>query len=270
MANTLFIGKVYKRFDEVGSTNDYALDLLAENNHASPTLSPAKSKPAEGMVVRADRQSAGRGQYGSVWESEAGKNLLLSIILYPTWLKAQEQFYLSMAVALAFKDTTDFFLKLGNSAIEPTIKWPNDLFLGHNKIGGILIQNAIMGNYLQSSVVGIGLNVNQTTFDTTLPYASSLLLKSGQVFDIDRVGDLLFECLEHRYLQLKSGKKEQLKNEYEINLLGLNEVFLFEKIIEKKIFKGLIRGIANDGRLMVEETNGILHLFDLKELRLVL
>ncbi|MCB9316079.1 MAG: hypothetical protein H6569_08075 [Lewinellaceae bacterium] len=93
MANTLFIGKVYLQFDELPSTNDYALELLA------------KSKPPEGTVIRAASQSAGRGQFGSQWESQAGKNLLISIILFPKWLLASEQFRLSEATALAVWET---------------------------------------------------------------------------------------------------------------------------------------------------------------------
>ncbi|HRI60574.1 MAG TPA: hypothetical protein PK228_12640, partial [Saprospiraceae bacterium] len=95
MTNTLFIGKVYHRFDELPSTNDWAAELLA------------KSKPPEGTAVRADSQSAGRGQYGSRWESAAGKNLTISIILYPRWLEVSAQFYLSMAVALGVQDAAD-------------------------------------------------------------------------------------------------------------------------------------------------------------------
>lgn len=86
MTNTLFIGKVYHRFDQLPSTNDWAAELLA------------KSKPPEGTVVRADSQSAGRGQFGSRWESVAGKNLTISIILYPRWLEVSAQFYLSLSL----------------------------------------------------------------------------------------------------------------------------------------------------------------------------
>ncbi|MCB0545397.1 MAG: hypothetical protein KDC70_17850, partial [Saprospiraceae bacterium] len=93
MANTLFIGKVYHRFDQLPSTNDHAAELIA------------KSTPPEGTVIRAASQTAGRGQFGSRWESAAGKNLTLSVILYPDWLEAGAQFHLSMATALALHDT---------------------------------------------------------------------------------------------------------------------------------------------------------------------
>ncbi|MBK9336717.1 MAG: biotin--[acetyl-CoA-carboxylase] ligase [Lewinellaceae bacterium] len=132
MANTLFIGKVYHRFDALPSTNDYARELLA------------KSKPPEGTVLRAASQSAGRGQYGSRWLSAAGQNLTLSIILYPKWLQVAEQFRLSEAVALAVRDTVVAALPHASGA-GVLIKWPNDVYLSDRKIAGILIQNALNG-----------------------------------------------------------------------------------------------------------------------------
>ena len=98
MENTLFTGKVYHHFDELPSTNDHALELIALAHKGT-----AKSKPPEGTVVRADTQTAGRGQYGSRWLTQGGQNLTLSVILYPIWLEISAQFYLSMAVALALR-----------------------------------------------------------------------------------------------------------------------------------------------------------------------
>ncbi|MCB0573965.1 MAG: biotin--[acetyl-CoA-carboxylase] ligase, partial [Saprospiraceae bacterium] len=183
MANTLFIGKVYHRFDQLPSTNDHAAELIA------------KSTPPEGTVIRAASQTAGRGQFGSRWESAAGKNLTLSVILYPDWLEAGAQFHLSMATALALHDTVysivqnlpdESLLKAGEPSTvyrlpstvhrPPStvkIKWPNDLYLGDRKAAGILIQNSLSGAHLQSSILGIGLNVNQPEFDPSLPNPGS-------------------------------------------------------------------------------------------------
>jgi len=139
MSNTLFVGKVYHRFDELPSTNN-----SSSENHcfwSKILMDLALQKPArKGTVVRAANRTARRGQFGSQWHSSAGKNLLLSIILYPTWLEVQAQFYLSMAVALALQD-------LGASYCgEPAskVKWPNDLYLKDKKTAGILIQNSIL------------------------------------------------------------------------------------------------------------------------------
>lgn len=257
MPNTLFVGKVYYRFDELRSTNDHAAELVA------------KSKPPEGTVVRTDSQTAGRGQYGSRWESAAGKNLTISVIFYPAWLEAQAQFYLSMAVALALHDSVHRLPDFGKpSAGEPptAIKWPNDLYLGDRKAGGILIQNTLSGQFLQSSVVGIGLNINQLEFDSSLPNPTSLGLESGAPFDLETVCDSLLECLERRYLQLKSGHRADIKAEYEGRLYRLGVPARYARA-DGTAFTGTIRSVGSDGRLHMEDETGKAAVFDLKEIR---
>jgi len=254
MTNSLFIGKVYHRFDELPSTNDWAADLLA------------KSKPPEGTVVRADSQSAGRGQFGSRWESEPGQNLLLSAILYPVWLEAQAQFYLSMAVALSLHDLVKAFQSPIPNPQSP-IKWPNDLYLSDRKTAGILIQNALSCQHLQSSIVGIGLNVNQMDFDPALPSPTSLALFFGEKFDLDEVAERLFQCLERRYLQLKSGQRAAIKAEYEQSLFRLGEPSKFIRTADNSEFTGIIRGVTEAGRLRVETDFGE-KTFEVKEVKL--
>jgi BirA family biotin operon repressor/biotin-[acetyl-CoA-carboxylase] ligase len=246
--NTLFVGKVYERFDELHSTNDWAAELIA------------KSKPAEGTVVRADTQTAGRGQFGSRWMSPPGQNLLLSVILYPHWLAVQDQFYLSMAVALALHDTI--------SRPACTVKWPNDVYLGDKKTAGILIQNTLSGASIQTSVVGIGLNVNQITFDPALPNPTSLAAFTGATFGLDVVMVQLFECLEQRYLQLKSGRLAEIKSDYEAILYRRNERSRFVRTADGCLFDGTILGVAPSGHLRVDVANEGVSFFDLKEIRL--
>lgn len=259
MANTLFTGKVYYRFDELPSTNDYARDLLA------------KSRPSEGTVIRADKQSAGRGQYGSKWLSEAGLNLTLSVIVYPNWLSATNQFRLSEATALAMLDTVDYHLNTHSRPpstvhrILSTVKWPNDIYLGDRKTAGILIQNSIQNSHIQSSILGIGLNVNQLEFPAGLSGATSLARIAGHLFDPDAVADTLFECLEQRYLQLKAGQTEALRNAYHSNLYGLGEVRLFTRA-DGSTFSGTIREVQPEGQLVID-TGGQLESFAVKEVR---
>jgi len=255
MENTLFIGKVYLRFDELPSTNDYTLDLLAAT---------ANNRPPEGAVVRAAIQSAGRGQYGSRWESAHGENLLLSVLLYPVWLEIGAQFYLSMATVLALRDTAEASISSLAGGLF-TVKWPNDLYAGDRKCAGILIQNALSGNHLQSSVVGIGLNVNETDFHPDVPNATSLALVSGQKMDPDLVADTLFECLERRYLQLKSGQRAALKAEYERHLFRFGVLAPYSRP-DGSHFEGTIRGVTNEGRLRMESADGREETFGLKEL----
>ncbi|MEM6726638.1 MAG: biotin--[acetyl-CoA-carboxylase] ligase, partial [Bacteroidota bacterium] len=116
--NTLLIGKVFHHFESLDSTNVYALSLAS------------KSRPAEGALVMADFQSAGRGQFGRTWESERAENLMISILLYPTFLPADQQFLLNQAVSLGVQEALSFF-----PLQDVAIKWPNDLYVGDRKIG---------------------------------------------------------------------------------------------------------------------------------------
>ncbi|MFN0015858.1 MAG: biotin--[acetyl-CoA-carboxylase] ligase [Saprospiraceae bacterium] len=264
MANALFIGKVYYRFDEIPSTNDYARELLT------------KSKPPEGTAIQAASQSAGRGQYGSRWLSTPGQNLLLSIILYPTWLAAANQFRLAEAVALAVSDTVSGQIQAAKPRDHggrpqnvpqqtgmPTIKWPNDIYLGDRKTAGILIQNNVSGQFLQSSVVGIGLNANQTAFPPDVLKATSLALETGAMFDLEALAEALFVCLEQRYLQLKNGQTTALRAEYHQHLYGLGEVRTFARADGSR-FTGAIQRVADDGRVLIH-TNAGEEAFGLKE-----
>lgn len=257
MSNTLFIGKVYFRFRDLPSTNEYAAALIAG-------AGPSKSRPPEGAVVRADNQTAGRGQFGSSWHSSPGQNLTLSVILYPNWLKIEAQFDLNMAIALALHDTCAVL----NAVAPCTLKWPNDLYFGDRKCAGILIQNSISGKFLQTSIVGIGLNVNQVAFDSQLIRASSLALETGRQFDLDNLENSLLRCLESRYLQLKSGKMADLRAAYTERLFRLNEPGLYRRIADGQEFTGIVRGVAPDGRLRME-VDGAEVLFSLKEVGIV-
>ena len=254
MTNTLFIGKVYHTFDELDSTNDYARELLT------------KSKPPEGMAIRAVSQSAGRGQYGSRWTSEPGKNLTISIILYPRWLAASAQFQLNEAVALALRDTIAS-LPPHPDGLALSVKWPNDIWIGSRKIAGVLIQNTLKGHQLESAIVGIGLNVNQIAFPVEVANASSLALEWGQNFDPDQLANRLFECLERRYLQLKNGQTEALHENYREQLLGLGEARVFMRPDGRR-FQGIIQGVAENGSLVVRTDEGDEN-FDLKEIAFV-
>ena len=264
MTNTLFIGKVYHRFEVLTSTNDW---LKTE---------AAKNKPPEGMVVRADSQSAGRGQFGSRWESGKNLNLTLSVLLVPNWLPVGQQFYLSMAVALGVRDAVAQVLAAhGPEASNPSapavrLKWPNDIYIDDRKVGGILIENTLAGSGLQTSVVGIGLNVNQIQFPAELPNPGSMALAMQCSFDPDELEQLLFECLERRYLQLKARRHAELKSDYLAVLYRLNTPAFFQKTADNSVFEGRIRGVSEEGFLQIitadEET---LH-FDLKQIRLLI
>ena len=243
--NNLFIGKVLTTLEVVDSTNNYAKELLS------------KSKPLEGTAIIAHTQSRGRGQIGNTWFSEPGKNLTLSIILYPHFLKASEQFALTQVVALAIVDS------VGKILYKPVkIKWPNDIYCEEKKLAGILVENTVAGQYLTDSVVGIGLNVNQTEFNGLLT-ATSLHSLIGAPQKPEEVRDILFAQLEKRYLQMKHGHNDILNNEYHEALYCRNEWRTYKSAAG--IFEGKIIGVNGYGQLQVETADGV-RTFNNKEI----
>ncbi len=249
--NTLFIGKVLFSLERIASTNLYALRLLDEE------------KPIEGTIVVAYDQYAGRGQVNKHWESEPGQNLTCSIILYPDFLPARQQFVLSQLVALSIADTLRFFIPKGVK-----IKWPNDLYISNKKITGILIQNALQGSTIRSTVIGIGLNVNQTVFTSDAPNPTSIALETNATVDLKLVLTKLAQNLEKWYLKLKSGKMEEINTTYLEQLFRRNEIHSYRRP-DGRIFSGSIQGTTATGQLIVDTEKGA-ELFSLKEIGYVL
>jgi len=247
---TLFIGKNLIHFLSLDSTNQSALELLSKN------------KPSDGTVISTYNQLKGRGQIGSKWESEANKNITVSLILYPTFLLAREQFVLNQAISLG---VLDFITKYVNN--NGKVKWPNDIYIKDNKIGGILIQNSLSNQKIQSTVVGIGLNINQTKFYSEAPNPTSLALESGSTFDLDTILNELCESIERRYLILRSGNYKKLQQDYLNNLYRFMEDALYRDTAGT-IFTGRITGIAPNGKLEMNTNKGT-SLFDIKEIEFV-
>jgi BirA family biotin operon repressor/biotin-[acetyl-CoA-carboxylase] ligase len=221
------------------------------------------NKPAEGTVLFTNNQTAGRGQRGNRWEAAPEQNLTFSLVLYPKFLTIQEQFCLTISISLAIFDLlTELPLK------NPQIKWPNDLYVGEMKVGGMLIENLIKGNQLEASVVGIGLNVNQTQFSTAA--ATSLKLETGQFFNREELICKLLLSIEKRYLQLKrlGRNREGMVNEYLKAMLGYQQTRIFRA--GSIVFSGIITGIDSIGRLLVEDRQGLTQPYAIKEIEFVM
>lgn len=199
-------GKNTIHLEQVSSTNTYLLEMLS------------KSEPiAEGSVILADHQTSGRGQRGNIWEDSPNQNLCFSLLLKPTWLDLQNQFQLSMVIALAIEQY------LSNLGIEQvSIKWPNDIYVGKKKIAGILIENLIQGHSIENTVVGIGLNVNQEDFGIEQGRRSSLALECDRHFNIQDTLSVLMENIDYHYNQLKAGKIEAIEKRYMSKLMYIN------------------------------------------------
>lgn len=236
--------------NEVESTNNYANHLIV-------------SKAAdEGTVVLARYQKQGRGQQGNQWESEAGKNLLTSIILFPRFLFAGKQFLISKVVSLALVD----FLKEEVEGV--SIKWPNDLYVFDKKVAGILIENSVKGDYLFSTIVGIGLNLNQLKFNSDAPNPVSLKHYTGKEYFAEQVSTTITENIFRWYEKLKLGKFEEINEGYFSNLFRRNKWAWFEKGSQK--FEARITGIGEFGQLLLEDRTGKISSNLFKEVEFVI
>jgi BirA family biotin operon repressor/biotin-[acetyl-CoA-carboxylase] ligase len=246
---TLFTGQQLVWLPACPSTNTVAQQLQREN------------RASEGCTVITGHQTAGRGQRGNQWEAAAHENLTLSVVWHPTFLAATEQFLLSQAVALAALDWARRWLGAsGETSLR--VKWPNDLYAGNQKLGGILIENTLSGPKIQCSIVGIGLNVNQQAF--TVPTATSLSALTGRPYDLIAAAARLLECLEARYLQLRAGRVGQLRQDYLTALYRYRQPYPF--LVDGQEVIGEIVGIEDDGRLAVQLTEGV-RLFGMQEIR---
>jgi BirA family biotin operon repressor/biotin-[acetyl-CoA-carboxylase] ligase len=251
MIAPLFVGKNLIELNSVDSTNAYTSKLVSE-----------KAVP-EGTAIRADFQSLGKGYAGNSWQSEPGKNLLLSIIFYPSFLSPRHQFFLNQLSSLAAANTVEFFLP-GDRV---KIKWPNDIFAGDKKIGGILIENSIQGQSIVHSIIGIGLNINQQKFEPSLSRATSFLNIAWREFSLAEVMHELFSQLEKRYLQLRQQRIDVLQKDYMKKLFRVEEPSWFAS--GGKRFRGKIAGITGEGKLIIE-TSGKHEVFGFKEVEMIL
>lgn len=235
---------------EVESTNNYANQLV---------LSKAA---VEGTVVLAQHQKKGKGQQGNRWESEDGKNLLASIILFPEFLSAGKQFYLSKIASLAIVD----FLKSEITNI--CIKWPNDIYVQDKKVAGILIENAVKGQNISSAIIGIGLNLNQELFISDAPNPVSLKQITGKDYDVKKITEQILKHIDVWYRKLKDGYFNEIDLAYFSLLFRANKWALFAE--NGKQFEAKITGIGKFGQLILEYRNGLSAEYMFKEVEFVI
>lgn len=248
----IFIGNQIIRLTETHSTNNYAKDMLS------------KSKPIEGTAILADFQSSGRGYSNNVWQSQNGKNILASIILYPNFFSIQYQFVMNKVICLGIMDALQGFLP--KAQVE--IKWPNDIYVNHKKIGGILIENSFQGSLWQSAVVGFGININQILFEGLAGYATSLAMINKHDHNLDQVLESIFKHIEVWYLRMKTSNIALIDSRYLENLYLLNLPSTFKSENDED-FQGTIIGVSPEGQLQIE-SNGKVKLFRFKEVKFLL
>jgi BirA family biotin operon repressor/biotin-[acetyl-CoA-carboxylase] ligase len=228
--NTIFTGKLLIHQPEMLSTNDFAKDILSKTN------------PIDGTVILTDSQTKGKGQGSHQWASQPYENLTFSIIYHTHFLLANQQFFISMAIANGVHQALKM-LKLGHQFF---IKWPNDIFCMDKKLGGILIENSIMGRYLKYSVIGIGLNVNQTLFDN-LPNATSLKLIGNDNYHLMEILSLLCSTIESQFLLIRSGKTDAIFEYYNNHLYQLEKEVHFK--VGNQMKHGILKSVNHLGQL---------------------
>ncbi len=218
----------------VDSTNNYAMARVHEG------------LAKHGDAFFALEQTAGKGQRGKSWQTAEGLNIILSIVVEPFQLKIQQQFGISVAVALACYDFFNIY-----AGDETKIKWPNDIFWRDRKAGGVLIENVNRGDTWKFSVIGIGINVNQTFFDEALKRAVSLKQITGKEHDVLTLAKELHFFVLKRVEQLYADGFDHLLEEYNRYLFKLNETVKLRA--ENIVFETTVIGVNAQGKLMTRD-----------------
>ena len=237
-------------FDELNSTNVYLYDKISEKHDISDT------------VVVAAYQTAGRGMDKNRWESEKGKNLLFSIALNVNYLEAENQFKISQAVSVAIVETLSQFI----DTQKLYIKWPNDIYFDDKKLAGMLIQNTIEGRLMGTSIIGIGLNVNQMEFSSDIPNPISLKIISVLEYDLDNLLNLLINSIKTKVESLRFSS-----NQIEINEKYIAKSYRFgiwaDYFYQNQVKSLRINGFDKYGRLLLHDKEGAEIVCDVKELQ---
>jgi BirA family biotin operon repressor/biotin-[acetyl-CoA-carboxylase] ligase len=246
------------RFKTLDSTNKYLQNLLEEG------------KDIVDNVVVAEFQSSGKGQGKNVWESENGKNLLFSVALDMNCLKAENQFLLTQMASVAMINVLKNYLPEEHLFI----KWPNDIYFKNKKIAGILIKNEIKGMMMGTSIIGIGLNVNQESFDENLPNPISMKMITGKDYDLEEI--LLAVSCQLSAISIKDNSQQSTANSrctdfnsalYTSRLYRYKQWALYQH--EGSVKEMMIVGYDQFGRLILKEKNDREVVCDLKEISFV-
>ena len=238
------------KVDAIDSTNSFVRKFYEGGKHFEP------------VCVRAVSQTSGRGQRGSNWESQAGENLTFSILYPQGKLDISRHFVLSATISLSVLEVLEE-LHVPNLRV----KWPNDIMSAKFKIGGILIENIVKTEGIVASIIGIGLNVNQTDFGN-LPQAGSVKNVTGKSFNLDELLQKLVDRIELKLQGLPEQSAAEILEKYAKKMFRLNVVSSFAGADGNR-FNGIIRGVTTEGKLNLEIEDAVFRTFDLKELQLL-
>ena len=240
-----------KWLQEVDSTNNELLRHIGDYDNLS--------------VVAAVNQTAGRGQRGNRWLSAPGDNLTFSLLLKPSGLPAREVMAVTCLATLAVRDI------LREEGVPAVVKWPNDIYVGRKKICGMLVENGLDGADIAWSVVGIGINLNQTEFPGEVMNATSLRRLTGQTYDPALVLEKVCHGLEDLLPALATpAGRNGLRETYESDLFQKDSPAPYRDLATGEEFTGTIRGITPEGLLRIEKAGGLEKTFGFKEVSYIL
>lgn len=237
------------KLDAIDSTNDYLKQLAKEQLLENYT------------AVMAFEQTKGRGQMGTEWVSEAGKNLTVSVLVKDLPLDTVSIYDFNVAVALSA-----IGLLVSNGIVKVNVKWPNDIMAENKKVGGILIENSLKSDGSFNSVVGLGLNLNQTDFEL-LPQANSLTNITHQIYDLEKMAEAFVQSLKFHLLLLPE-YKDEVWNRYNDMLFKKDKPAAFE-LPDGFRFMGIIKSVTQQGQLEVMLEDDSFVYYGLKEIKLL-
>lgn len=215
--------------DTIESTNNYAMELIRDN------------KAKNGMAIFAVRQTAGKGQRGKAWQDEAGESLSCSLIIEPAMYGLKNHFHLIALTASAIRKVVEATVR-----IPVHIKWPNDIYVGDQKAGGILIESVTRGKNWKHAVIGFGINVNQRFFDETLPNPVSLRQLTGKSYDIKRLAE---DCMNIILNELSHRSHNEVISQYTKNLYKINQIISLNT--SSGIITDTLKGVTEEGSLII-------------------
>lgn len=226
--------------DETDSTNRWLKDHGEDN-----------------MVVVADYQTAGRGCGTNTWESERGKNLLISILMHPVDIPAGRQFVISQVTSVALCKVLEQYVS------NVSIKWPNDIYVGDRKICGMLIENHLQGSVIRDSIIGIGLNVNQMVFHSDAPNPISLANLTARMYDKEVLLQQLLEAFDAEWADVKGVRSRYMERLYR------RKGFFRYRDAWRKLWAELAT-VEDDGHLVLRDVDGYINRYAFKEVQFII
>jgi len=212
-------------------------------------------------LVVADDQTKGRGQQGNSWETEKGKNLTFSLLCHPDFILAAQQWLLSQCMAVAIQQTLSLYVE----GVE--VKWPNDIYVGDQKISGTLIECDLQGKHISNCIIGVGININQTTFRSDAPNPTSLRLLTGKEYDREEVLSSLVQHFQRFYADLQEGREDTIRQLYLQHLYRREGFHRYRDV--RGEFLAEIAEVEPTGHLRLRFEDGNVVRYELKEVQFI-